>query len=99
MEALLRHGLLARRRKLQLQAHPLCKFCLDRGLVAIATVADHVEPHKGDWNKFALGELQSLCKACHDRTKRVIELRGYGLDIDDDGFPTDPNHPFNKNSR
>ena len=46
-----------RRRKLQLKHHPLCKFCEARGVATRATVADHVEPHKGDWNLFALGEL------------------------------------------
>jgi hypothetical protein len=29
-------------------------------------------------------------------TKRQIELHGYCNDIGLDGFPTDPNHPFNK---
>jgi hypothetical protein len=28
--------------------------------------------------------------------KRRIELRGYRTDIGLDGFPTDPNHPFNR---
>ena len=37
-----------RRRKQQLNAHPLCKFCAARGVVTRASVADHVEPHKGD---------------------------------------------------
>ena len=85
-----------RRRKLQLKHDPLCKFCEARGVATRATVADHVEPHKGDWNLFALGELQSLCEQCHNQTKRMIELRGYGLDVDDDGWPTDPNHPANR---
>jgi hypothetical protein len=26
----------------------------------------------------------------------VIELHGYGLEVDDDGWPTDPNHPANR---
>jgi 5-methylcytosine-specific restriction protein A len=85
-----------RRRKLQLRQYPLCKFCLARGVVMPASVADHVEPHKGDWNLFALGELQSLCASCHNSTKRYIEVRGHGIDIDDDGWPTDPNHPANR---
>jgi 5-methylcytosine-specific restriction enzyme A len=89
-------GFWQRRRKLQLQVHPLCKFCLDRGFVRPATVADHVEPHKGDWNKFALGALQSLCAECHNSTKRYVELRGYRNDVDNDGWPTDPNHPANR---
>jgi hypothetical protein len=27
-------------------------------------VVDHIEPHKGDWNKFRLGAVQSLCRKC-----------------------------------
>jgi 5-methylcytosine-specific restriction endonuclease McrA len=86
-----------RRRKQQLLAHPLCKMCAARGaVISIATVVDHVEPHKGDWNLFALGELQSLCASCHNSAKRFIELRGHSIEVGDDGWPTDPKHPANK---
>ena len=89
-------GLWQRLRKLQLQRHPLCKFCLERGIVTAANVVDHVTPHRGDWNAFVTGELQSLCEPCHRSAKRQIELRGYRTDIGLDGLPTDPNHPFNR---
>lgn len=85
-----------RRRRLQLRAHPLCAFCLARGVVTVACIVDHVEPHKGDWNKFVIGKLQSLCEACHNSSKRYIELDGYSIDVDDDGWPLDPRHPANK---
>jgi 5-methylcytosine-specific restriction endonuclease McrA len=85
-----------RLRKLQLRQRPLCKFCLERGIVTAANVVDHVTPHRGDWNAFVLGELQSLCEPCHNAAKRQIELRGYRDDIGIDGYPTDPNHPFNR---
>lgn len=85
-----------RRRKQQLKAHPLCKCCAERGIVTAARVADHVEPHKGDWNLFALGELQSLCGSCHNSRKRFIETRGHSVDVGDDGWPTDPKHPANR---
>jgi hypothetical protein len=63
----------------------------------VATVADHIQPHNGNWNEFWLGELQSLCAPCHSSTKRTMELRGYDASaIDDDGWPTDPRHPANK---
>jgi 5-methylcytosine-specific restriction endonuclease McrA len=52
-----------RRRKVQ---HPLCKFCLERGIVTAANVVDHVVPHKGDWTAFVTGKLQSLCEHCHN---------------------------------
>jgi 5-methylcytosine-specific restriction enzyme A len=85
-----------RRRKLQLRQYPLCKFCLARGVLTPATIADHVEPHKGNWNLFVLGELQSLCASCHNSSKRYIEERGYSIDVGDDGWPTDPKHPANR---
>src|SRR5262245_57330676 len=85
-----------RLRKLQLRRHPLCRFCLERGIVTAANVVDHVTPHRGDWNAFVIGELQSLCDPCHKSTKRQIELRGYRTDIGLDGYPTDPNHPFHR---
>jgi 5-methylcytosine-specific restriction endonuclease McrA len=52
-----------RLRKLQLIQHPLCKFCLERGIVTSANVVDHVVPHTGDWTKFVTGELQSFMRA------------------------------------
>ena len=71
---------------------PLCKFCADRGLVVRAAVVDHVEPHRGDWNKFVLGPLQSLCATCHNSTKQKLEQVRPGVDAD--GWPLD--HPVDK---
>lgn len=85
-----------RRRELQMLHHPLCKMCLERGVVTAATVADHVVPHRGDWNLFRLGELQSLCAPCHNSFKKFIEARGYSFEVGDDGWPTDPDHPANR---
>ena len=87
-----------RRSKAQLFEHPLCVFCAAKGLVTIATVADHVVPHRGNWNLFRLGDLQSLCKHCHDSVKKYDEQpaairRGYRSDIGPDGWPLDPKHP------
>jgi 5-methylcytosine-specific restriction enzyme A len=92
-----------RMRRYQLQEHPLCKFCLENGCVTVATICDHIEPHRGDINKFWMGALQSLCHACHVRTKHDIEERGYRRDIGLDGWPLDPKHPCyafeNRNKR
>ncbi|HEY2531223.1 MAG TPA: HNH endonuclease [Xanthobacteraceae bacterium] len=85
-----------RLRRLQLRQEPLCKFCLERGIVTAAIVVDHVQPHRGDWTAFVTGELQSLCEPCHKSVKREIELRGYRTDIGLDGLPTDANHPANR---
>ena len=72
-------------RAMQLGKAPLCAFCLRRGVVTAASVADHVEPHRGDLRKFWHGALQSLCKRCHDSDKQAIEKGGkvYG----EDGWP------------
>lgn len=55
-----------RRRKWQLQEQPLCERCKANGLIVEATVANHVDPHRGDWDKFINGRLESTCKPCHD---------------------------------
>jgi 5-methylcytosine-specific restriction endonuclease McrA len=86
-----------RRRRLQLKQHPLCAECLSRGVVERATVADHTKPHRGDWNAFLLGELQSLCDACHNSSKRRFDLDGYDSQLlDARGWPVDPRHPANR---
>jgi 5-methylcytosine-specific restriction protein A len=58
-----------------------------------ATIADHDPPHGGDYNKFILAPLQSLCADCH-KGKWAQDKRGYSLDIGVDGYPIDPKHPF-----
>jgi 5-methylcytosine-specific restriction endonuclease McrA len=82
------------RRAAQLREHPLCAYCLKRGQVVAASVADHIEPHDGDAEKFE-GPLQSLCATCHSAIKQAEEngglMRGCGLD----GMPLDPRHPWN----
>ena len=81
----------------QLRKEPLCAFCAKDGRVTAATVADHRIPHKGDLNLFWDAEnLQSLCGPCHSGRKLAIEKRGYDNAIGEDGFPTDPNHPWLK---
>ncbi len=84
----------AKRARRQIEQHPLCVFCLKDGIVTPATVADHITPHKGDYNSFWYGKLQSLCAAHHNATKQMLEKRGYVTDIGVDGFPTDRKHPF-----
>jgi 5-methylcytosine-specific restriction protein A len=80
---------------LQLEQFPLCKMHLEiRGEVLPATVADHVEPHRGDPVLFA-GPLQSLCKECHDSWKQAMENGVYINGSDLRGNPFDPRHPWN----
>lgn len=45
---------------------------------AMATVVDHIIPHKGDYERFwDRSGWQSLCKRCHDQ-KTVHEDGGFG---------------------
>jgi hypothetical protein len=69
-------------------------MCLKDGRINAATIADHIEPHKGDQQKFFFGELQSLCKLHHESAKKREEARGYSTRIGADGWPVDPRHPY-----
>lgn len=84
-----------RRRRLQLRFEPLCALCYAKKprKITPATIADHVKSHRGDWNEFRLGKLQSLCAHCHDSLKKIVDHRGYDPTIGPDGMPTDKRHP------
>lgn len=85
-----------RMRAHQLSIAPLCVMCAVDGLVEPATVVDHVERHFGDPEKFWKGELQSVCRQCHEVRKKFIESRGYAKDVDPlTGWPKDTQHPAN----
>lgn len=59
-----------------LDEHPLCVDHKKRGYIEVATVVDHIVPHKGDKKLFwDQNNWQSLCKSCHDR-KTQSEDRG-----------------------
>ena len=84
-----------KRAKAHLRREPLCAMCLRQGKVTPATIADHIEPHKGDEMVFWFGPLQSLCKH-HNGSKQMLEHRGYDTAIGSDGWPIDPKHPVNR---
>jgi 5-methylcytosine-specific restriction protein A len=48
---------------------PVMSRCHDEGRVTVATLVDHVVPHRGDTTLFwdEHGNWQSLCAACHAR--------------------------------
>jgi len=57
-----------RYRLLFLQDHPLCSDPSHGDRPVAATEVDHVEPHRGDHEKFwDPGNHQALCKPCHSR--------------------------------
>jgi hypothetical protein len=87
-----KHG----RRTVQLAEEPLCRMCVAQGRITKATVADHVERHNGDADKFWFGDLQSLCDEHHSATKQAEELRGFSTATGEDGWPIDPKHPANR---
>jgi 5-methylcytosine-specific restriction protein A len=81
--------------KVQLAREPLCRLCLNLGNSRWATVADHIKRHSGDRMLFFDPDnLQSLCKSCHDSTKQAEEIRGYSVEVGEDGRPIDRKHPF-----
>ncbi len=78
----------------QLSSHPVCAMCEANHIITPATIADHITPHKGSWNEFRCGALQSLCAPCHSGSKAQIERKGFSTAIGLDGWPTDKvNHP------
>lgn len=66
--------------KLYLRSHPLCvdPHGEHRGRPVVATVVDHIVPHRGDLALFWDSDnWQSLCKPCHDRkTAREVWANG-----------------------
>jgi hypothetical protein len=59
--------------KAHLDEHPLCVMCEAEGVIAPATVCDHVTPHRGDVDAFWSGPFQGLCKRHHDSAKQREE--------------------------
>jgi 5-methylcytosine-specific restriction endonuclease McrA len=64
------------KRDAQLRAEPLCAMCEKAGRLTPATVADHVERHNGDYDRFWCATLQSLCASCHSSAKQREEWKG-----------------------
>jgi len=58
------------------KAHFTCAMCGKLEGQTAKLVADHIIPHKGNealfWDK---GNLQCLCRQCHDTTKKSMERR------------------------
>lgn len=79
-----------------LAEHPLCSMCHSFGVVKVAEVVDHKTPHRGDevlfWDQ---GNWQALCEHHHNSHKAKTEIRGYALEVGEDGWPLDPMHPAN----
>lgn len=65
-------------RRAFLAGHPLCVACKAAGRVVVASVVDHVIPHRGDAALFwDVHNWQALCASCHAR-KTATEDGGFG---------------------
>lgn len=61
-----------------LKSHPVCVHCLQEGLTKVATVVDHIIPHKGDQALFwDVNNWMALCAMHHGR-KTVLHDGGFG---------------------
>lgn len=80
-----------------LRVNPLCVMCAKRGITRLATVVDHVIPHKGDeqlfWDET---NWQALCATHHNADKQRLEKSGKVIGCDEHGFPFDPAHHWQK---
>lgn len=58
-------------RDLVRQREPLCRECLNRGVVKLGQAIDHIKPRK-DYPELALDEsnLQNLCNFHHNRKRQ-----------------------------
>lgn len=62
--------------KVEKALHPLCLGCLAIGLTTPTAVIDHIEPHKGDLEKFwNPANRQPACSWHHDVVKQILEQR------------------------
>ena len=81
-----------------LTRNPLCVMCTAVGRTSLATVVDHIVPHRGDPELFwdEANNWQGLCKTDHDAAKKELEMSGRLRGCDVHGRPLDPNHPWNQ---
>lgn len=84
-------------RRAQLSREPLCSRCKTLGYVVLATVVNHIIPHKGDWFLFISStNHESTCKPCHDSHIQSYERTGIIKGSTPEGRPRDPSHPWNR---
>lgn len=84
-----------RRRAIQLNAVPWCEPCKRAGRSRPANTANHNPRHNEDRHAFFHGPLESVCAECHNSPIQRAEFEGFSREIDGDGWPVDPAHPFN----
>jgi hypothetical protein len=76
-----------KRRLHQLRQHPLCAACSEDNRIKAATIAHHVEDHRGDQYLFFHSPLMSLCQKCHDNICEGSQVLSYQRGCDVHGKP------------
>lgn len=54
-------------RRMHLSENPLCVVCKASGIVAAATVSDHIQPVRQGGDPWDWSNRQGLCKTCHNQ--------------------------------
>ena len=65
----------------QLQQQPLCAMCLTQGKVTAATVADHITPHKGDYELFGMGRCSPYAHSITTRPSNASSAKAARLSM------------------
>lgn len=79
-----------------LARHPLCAYCEQQGRLRVATVVDHIRPHRGDLTLFwDESNWQALCATHHNATKQSEEKTGQAKGCGPAGLPLDAGHHWN----
>ena len=73
-------------RKARLQREPLCRHCLEKGIVRASTVPDHILALTNGGTDTD-DNIQCLCADCHDRKTREDLGQKPKVTIGLDGFP------------
>lgn len=74
-------------RRAYLAEHPLCERCLLQEIVTEATVVHHIDPHRGDLDKFWNGPFEGLCKPHHDSQGQLEDHGKVVIQFDAAGWP------------
>ena len=78
-----------------------CALC--GGMLDESAHVDHIVPIRlAPERRLDTSNLRVLCSTCHNSHTARSEQnarRGYALDSDRAGFPTDPAHPWNKGGK
>ena len=66
-------------RNMVLGRDPYCTRCNAQGVTTPSTVANHIKPHKGDYDLFwDMENLEGVCAPCHNSVIQSEERRAQG---------------------